>query len=175
MKFQNFRPQTSPKSDVQNFCPMKLVFLALKFGRNHVFRQFLLYLPPPMIYMVGKPRISASIWHQAIKILCILQAVRISGTDPDRLLSSSWHCVLSVFWPDVYYGKMGSKARDPLVLSKILDMKFLDWMARCQPYSLVKNTLTCSNLLQDTYYSRYSNYTNCQFCYLPLNVLNTKF
>ena len=94
MKFQNFGSQTPPKSDVQNFCPLKLVFLGLKFGQNHVFRQFLLYLPPTMIYMVGKPRISASIWHQAIKIWCILQAVRISVTDPDRLLNSSWHCVI---------------------------------------------------------------------------------
>ena len=46
--------------------------------------------------MVGKPRISASNWHQAIEIWCILQAVRISVTDPDRLLNSSWHCVLLV-------------------------------------------------------------------------------
>ena len=52
------------------------------------------YIYPPMVYMVGKPRISASIWHQAIKIWCILQAVRISVTDPDRLLNSSWHCVI---------------------------------------------------------------------------------
>ena len=48
MRFQNFGPQTPPKSDGQNFCPLKLVFLGLKFGRNHVFRQFLLYLPPPI-------------------------------------------------------------------------------------------------------------------------------
>ena len=47
-----------------------------------------------MIHMVGKPRISASFWHQAIKIWSILQAVRISVTDPDRLLNASWHCVL---------------------------------------------------------------------------------
>ena len=46
--------------------------------------------------MVGKPRISASFWHQAIEIWCILQAVRISVTDPDRLLNSSWHCVLDL-------------------------------------------------------------------------------
>ena len=71
-----------------------MVFWGLKFGRNHVFRQFWLYLPPPMVYMVRKPRISASIWHQAIKIWCILQAVRILVTDPDRLLNSSWHCVV---------------------------------------------------------------------------------
>ena len=55
------------------------------------------YIYPPMVYMVGKPRISASIWHQAIEIWSILQAVRISVTDPDRLLNSSWHCVLSSF------------------------------------------------------------------------------
>ena len=95
-KLQNFGSQTPPKSDVQNFCPLKLVFLGLKFGQNHVFRQFWLYLPPPMVYMVGKPRISASIWHQAIKIWSILQAIRISGTHPDRLLNSSWHCVVSI-------------------------------------------------------------------------------
>ena len=93
-KLQNFGSQTPPKSDVQNFCPLKLVFWGLKFGRNHVFCQFWPYLHPPMIYVVGKPRISASIWHQAIKIWCILQAIRISGTDPDRLLNSSWHCVI---------------------------------------------------------------------------------
>ena len=95
MKFQNFGSHTPPKSDVQNFCPLKLVFLGLKFGQNHVFCQFWLYLLPPMVYMVGKPRVSASFWHQGIEILCILQAVRISGTHPDRLLNSSWHCVLA--------------------------------------------------------------------------------
>ena len=52
------------------------------------------YIYPPMVYMVGKPRISASIWHQAIEIWSILQAVRISWTHPDRLLNSSWHCVI---------------------------------------------------------------------------------
>ena len=53
--------------------------------------------PPPFIYMVGKPRILASFWHQAIEIWSILQAVRISVTDPDRLLNSSWHCVIEGF------------------------------------------------------------------------------
>ena len=51
-----------------------------------------------MVYMVGKPRISASIWHQAIEIWSILQAVRISGTHPDRPLNSSWHCVVPIYW-----------------------------------------------------------------------------
>ena len=63
------------------------------------FANFDFIYPPPMVYMVGKPRISASIWHQAIKIWCILQAVRISVTDPDRLLNSSWHCVLCNMHP----------------------------------------------------------------------------
>ena len=57
-------------------------------------QKFWTYLPPPMIYMVGKPRISASFWHQVIEIWSILQSVRISGTHPDRLLNSSCHCVL---------------------------------------------------------------------------------
>ena len=58
------------------------------------------HIYPPTIHIVGKPRISASIWHQAIKIWCILQAVRISVTDLDRLLNSSWHCVITL-WVDI--------------------------------------------------------------------------
>ena len=54
-----------------------------------------LYSLTNMIYMVGKSWISASIWHWAIEIWSILQAIRISGTHTDRLLNSSWHCVLN--------------------------------------------------------------------------------
>ena len=56
----------------------------LFFGQNHRFDPFWTYLPPPMIYIVGKLWISASIWQRAIEILSTLQAVRILMTRWNR-------------------------------------------------------------------------------------------
>ena len=53
-------------------------------GQNHWFDPFRTYLPPPMIYIVGKLWISASIWQRAIGFLSILQAVRILRTRWNR-------------------------------------------------------------------------------------------
>ena len=65
-----------------------------------------------IIYIIGMLWISVFIWHRAIDIWSILLADRISRTHPDRLLNSSWPCVLTsqhihcsalctvcIFWP----------------------------------------------------------------------------
>ena len=57
---------------------------------------------PPLPYMVGKLRISASIWHQAIEIWSILQAVRILLTPPETYYGMILDCDLT---GDVNIGK----------------------------------------------------------------------